>query len=107
MIRKHMTKRIVPVCLEDFKRILETQRTSAEITAFSDATQALLKELEPGACVFELNEDAKKDLTAKFPTFQRIFEEMGCVVWRGLKNINVLVTETDIDTMKRVLSMDV
>jgi tRNA (cytosine-5-)-methyltransferase NSUN2 len=107
VIRKHMTKRIVPVCLEDFKRVLETQKISAEITAFSEATQGILKELEAGACVFELNEEAKKELTAKFPRFQRVFEEMGCVVWRGVKNINVLVTETDIDTMKRVLLMDV
>ena len=106
VIRKHMTKRIVPVCLDDFKRVLETQRTSADITAFSGATQEMLKELEAGACVFVLNEEAKKGLTEKFPSFERVFEEMGCVVWRGVKNINVLVTETDIETMKRVLTMD-
>ena len=80
VIRKHMTKRIVPVCLEDFKRVLETQKISAEITAFSEATQGILKELEAGACVFELNEEAKKELTAKFPRFQRVFEEMYGVV---------------------------
>lgn len=41
--------------------------------------------MEPGACVFELDDEAKNQLTEKYPSFRRYFEEMGCAVWRGVK----------------------
>lgn len=85
VIRKFMTKRVLPVTLQDFLTILGTQKQSVEVSAFSENTQKMLQELQAGACVFELDEAAKKELTAKWPTFKHCFDEMGCVVWRGVK----------------------
>lgn len=85
MIRPFMTKRVVSVSLADFLKILETQKESAEVSAFSEATQKQLEAMEVGACVFELDGEAKGELTKKFPAFARYFDMMGCVVWRGTK----------------------
>lgn len=105
VIRKFMTKRIISVCLQDYLLILETQKNAIEATALTEETQQQLNEIEVGACIFELNEAAKEELSKDFPTFKEYFDAMGCVVWRGTKNINILVTEVDIDTMRRVLTM--
>lgn len=43
IIRKYMTKRVYPVCVKDFLHVLETQKKSALMEEFSEATQALLK----------------------------------------------------------------
>ena len=116
IIRKYMTKRVYPVCVKDFLHVLETQKKSALMEEFSEATQALLKNEAIGACVFELDEEGKKTLSAKWPAFKHYFDELCCCVWRGDKwsgrgesvrrSINVLMTETDIDTMRRVLLME-
>ena len=115
VIRKFMTKRIISVCLQDYLLILETQKNAIEATALTEETQQQLNEIEVGACIFELNEAAKEELSKDFPTFKEYFDAMGCVVWRGTKkwgrmerviySINILVTEVDIDTMRRVLTM--
>ena len=101
---------------EGLLHVLETQKKSALMEEFSEATQALLKNEAIGACVFELDEEGKKTLSAKWPAFKHYFDELGCCVWRGDKwsgrgesvrrSINVLMTETDIDTMRRVLLME-
>ena len=72
--------------------------------------------MEVGSCVFELNEQARKEMSEKFPAFTKYFNELGCVVWRGQKkysfvfcfmiSINILVTKEDIETMKRILTME-
>ena len=85
IIRKYMTKRVYPVCLKDVLHVLETQKKSARVEDFSEATQALLKYEAVGACVFELDEEGKKMLSAKWPAFTHYFEELGCCVWRGDK----------------------
>ena len=85
VIRKYMTKRVLPVSLQDFLLVLGTQKQSAEVTAFSENTQKLMEGMEPGACVFELDGEAREKLTAQWPGFKHSFEEMGCVVWRGVK----------------------
>ena len=85
VMRKYMTKRVYPVCLQDYLRVLETQKQSAEITDFTEKTRALLEGEAAGACVFVLDDEAKKELSAKWPSFKHYFEEMGCCVWRGVK----------------------
>lgn len=85
MLRPFMTQRVVRVGRADFLRILETQKNAAELAAFSESTQKQMEAMEVGACVFELDEEARKELTAKFPAFERTFASMGCVVWRGTK----------------------
>lgn len=85
VLRPFMTKRVVAVDRTDFLRILETQKNSAELAAFAEATQKQLEAMEVGACVFELDAETRKRLTKKFPAFERTFETMGCVVWRGTK----------------------
>ena len=39
VLLKHMTKRVVKVPLEDFLRILETQRQAVELDVFSEITR--------------------------------------------------------------------
>lgn len=85
MLRPFMAKRVVAVSLADFLRILDTQKNSTELSAFSEPAQQQLQALEVGACVFELDAEAKKQLAAKFPAFERYYDAMGCVVWRGAK----------------------
>lgn len=48
IIRKYMTKRIIEVPLEDYMRILETQKQSADIDAFLEVTKVGVNESPDG-----------------------------------------------------------
>ena len=82
-IRPFLSKRVLTVTLEDYRKVLETQTKPTGLEVFSEAFRACVKEVSVGACVMELDEASKQALAQKQPTLGSVFEEMLCVVWRG------------------------
>ena len=82
-IRPFLSKRVLAVSLEDYRKMLDTQTKPTGMEAFSEAFQAYVKEVSVGACVMELDETSKRELARKQPALASVFEEMMCVVWRG------------------------
>lgn len=113
-IRPFLSKRVLAVSLEDYRKVLETQTKPTGLEVFSEAFRESVKEVSVGACVMELDETSKRELAQKRPALASVFEEMLCVIWRGAVTwwcgwdvrgrVHVLASAKEIRKMGRILS---
>ncbi|KAK8799499.1 hypothetical protein WA158_006048 [Blastocystis sp. Blastoise] len=106
IIKEYMTKRKISVDIKTFVTILGSQKQPITIDAFNEEEKTLLSSMTMGACVFDLNDEAVEILSKKSPNFREYFKEMACVVWKGIKNVNILMAKCDIDILKQYVTID-